>query len=412
MAGSLYYCRALCFANTTFRVAHSAFYTDKPPGSLLHLPWPSGGWNNLVLVQSLLELSDILGHSFLPLDPDVKIHRQARQLADYLRDSETPTEAGAAKVLQVANGGSAYRKIKHVLKYAYINGITAVYSHDRNSEDRQKIYEYAWKHLSIGMSYRLRPQTSLVVPYLKEALEVAERHDIPEVAALAAASLRNAFANKKFDAKLYNKYANLTKQYESINHALSTMIRHTSHMNHLRNSQAKPNIIFEYSQESCNTARQEFRHIEHTRTIGYIFYNEMVGYMAISDFKNAITSGENGLAYLDTKDNTSSQMYQIFEVNLSSAFMQLGDYKLGIKFAERLLAKTSENTYNYIKAYELMIILAFRSKNYQAAYTYYLQIVKAGVKKRLLSIFRETFDIFEAYIYILIKVDLISRSEW
>ena len=350
--------------------------------------------------------------AFLPLDPARQLDSRAVRLADHLRKDRGATDGDAAEALGLRSGSATFRKTKHRLQYALLNQLTAIdSSYIRCENDRQEATAAAWKLLAGGMICRSGKLTPSSIELLKTAYATAAKHDVPEVAALAARTLRDHHSNVGFDRKLYRKYREDSQVWTLRDRSLTDIREVVAELNVLRTTTTPPEQITTYLRTALAQLDAQYKTIDYTRTQLYLFYLRIVAEVVAGNPTGVIDLGRAALDYLDGRTDTQPGMYQMIESNLSVAYLQTCDYTEGRRFALRLRGSTTPASYNYIKVYELLILLALRSGNYQDAYTYYREIHAAPVRGKLRDTFAETFGIIEGYLYVLIRSGRIVPAE-
>ncbi|MFK8164168.1 MAG: hypothetical protein AB8H12_17110, partial [Lewinella sp.] len=128
------------------------------------------------------ELVGLLGKRHLPID-DTKLGQQANALYLYVRRVANPTDQGGAKKLKLSKSSSAYRKVKHKLKYALLDGITAVAPDAPAPENRPEASLRCWSSIALARSnptaYELLPRH-----LIDTNIQLTQEYDLLEASSL------------------------------------------------------------------------------------------------------------------------------------------------------------------------------------------------------------------------------------
>ncbi|NJB85337.1 tetratricopeptide (TPR) repeat protein [Lewinella marina] len=353
------------------------------------------------------QLSELIGLLDKDVSPCLDTHRDAaalRRLYDYVKRTEHPTAEAAAGELGMVAGSASFRKLKHHLKLEVLNAATALGPLAKSKDRDKRIYAYVWKLIAVGKQLRTSTNSTALLGYLEEAFRLADRYEMLDAAYQAAAMLRRQYVNRRFDRAKYQFYAERARWYGRRLRRYEDAVAAFNEVIFLRNTHQPAEVV------QAAAIRGHARHASLVERydlpiISYIvFLLELNIYLAVSDYEGVIRVAEEALAYLESRPTARPTMFQVFEANLSLAYTQLNDYDRGTAFARRLLAKTSPKDYNYIKVYELMLMLSLRAGKFQEAYESFLTIRPEMLSRNLRSYFRETFHIIEAYLYILIQL--------
>lgn len=362
-------------------------------------------------MRHLIELVELLGENPLPYIGDDARGRQIRLLLQYVKNTEQPTDREAATAIGLKPGSSTYRKYKHYLKFALLNGITALHPINHREADRKRAYNFVWRLITIGKSLRVSVGSEVLLPYLEQAFKLAVKHSMLDAAFETATMLRRQYTNRQFDRNKYQFYRKQASHYREVSRAYQDVVADLNEVIYLRNVRHAPADLAEFA-TACYHQHAPLIDRYNLAMISYLIYFIKVNaHLAVRDYEQLIATATQAIDYLDGCPTTLPSMYQVFEANLSVAYAQRNDYTNGIAFAHRMLSKTSPNEYNYLKVNELILILNLRSGKFQEAYEAFIKIDQRRLRKNLLAYYRETFDIIEAYLYLLISMQQIVEPE-
>jgi tetratricopeptide (TPR) repeat protein len=216
--------------------------------------------------------------------------------------------------------------------------------------------------------------------------------------------LRRQFANRRFDTEKYVYYRDRADHYRAMVLALKEATADLNEVFFRRNAQRPAHEIAQYARKAFDR-HQHLVELYDDPNISYIvFLLELNIYLAVKDYSGVIEVANQAISYLNGRPGTLPKMVQVFEANLSVAYTQQNDYENGRAFALRLLERTGPEEHNYIKVYELLLLLSLRAGKFQEAYATFRSIHPATLRRDILSYYRETFRIIEAYLYLLIQL--------
>ena len=351
----------------------------------------------------LHELAQLVGPTYHIPQTD---ESQDTTLAEFLQLVRQPGTdlPSAAAALGLDPADPAFRKLKHRLKFYLLNEATALDPADRNSDVRDRRYAYVWKLIAVGKQLRKRLDSDILLAYLEEAFRISEEADFLEAAYVSATMLRRQYTNRRYDAEKYVYYRDQAAYYRRAVQDYQDVVADLNEVYYLRNAQASEADILKVADDAYRRRCRLLERYEQPIICYLVYLLELNPYLITNDYAGVVAVAERALRYLDGREDTLPVMYQVFEANLSVAYTQLNDYEKGMAFARRLLQKTEPEEHNYIKVYELMLILSLRGRKYQEAYRIYRSIDGQTLRSDLATYYRETFRIIEAYLYLLVRM--------
>ena len=330
------------------------------------------------------------------------------KLYAYLSDTERPLDAEAAACLGLEEGSVRYRKVKHQFKVELLNSVSSIQTRGRSKQKRRRDYAYVWKLIAIGKQLRTNRESTALMEFLREAHERACEHHMLDAAFQSATMLRRQYNNRRFDPERYRHYRDRARHYARLTRDYEDVVADLNEISFLRNSRRPAGEIAERASTYFLRHRDLIERHD-VAMISYIVYLlESNAKLAVGDYRGVIEVANRALGYLAGRDDVQPTMQQVFEANLTVAYTQLNDYDNGMAFSRRLLEKTTSKEHNYLKVYELMLVLSLRSGRFQEAYTIYREIPPKRLTTDIRSYFQETFRILEAYLYLLYRMDQIT----
>lgn len=356
----------------------------------------------------LLELVRLLGSDYRLCTNDNQSGKDARKLFNYLRKQAAANDTEAATLLNLQEKPTTYRKVKHLLKLELLNAVSGIEPKNKTGNKRQRTYAYVWKLIAIGKQLRTSTESQTLLKFLEEAFEKARKNEMLDAAFQASSMLRRQYNNRRFDSDRYVYYRDQSLIYRELSRDYQDVVADLNEIMYMRNSRADPEEIRALSLSYFQKHSQLI--VKHdVAVISYIIYLTQVNvYLASDDYLKVIEVCNTALEYLNAKPAAQPIMFQVFEVNLAVAYTQINDYETGMKFARQLLSKTVVTDANYLKVYELMLILTLRSGSFQQAYEIYRELSPVILNTDLRSYYQETFRIIEAYLHILFALGCIT----
>ncbi|MBB4077896.1 hypothetical protein GGR28_000497 [Lewinella aquimaris] len=359
-------------------------------------------------MRDLSELVELVGTDYDSCTTENQQRKQLRTLFKLLQTKKEVTAGAAARALGMNPGSAAFRKVKHTLKLDLLNLLCTVQPQDRNTDQRKRKYNYVWKLIVIGKQLRTTVSSGVLLPFLEEAFRIAEDQQFYHAAFEAATMLRRQYNNRNFRPDRYVYFRDRAGHYRELSWAYHDVVTDLNEIFYLRNSREDSATVRRAAAEAYRRSAHLIERFD-VAMISYIVYLiELNVYLAENDYDRVIQVANKAIAYLEGKPDAQSTMFQVFEANLSVAYTQRNDYTNGMAFARKLLAKTGTEDHNYIKVYELMLVLSLRAEKFQQAYDIYRTIRPTLVGRNLLRYYYETFRIIEAYLYLLFRMDQIE----
>lgn len=359
-------------------------------------------------MKQLAELVQLLGPDYKLCTCNYKNDDALRALFTYFQETEMPEAEEAARRLNLDLTDASFRKLKHQLKLQLINALTEIRAAGRSDDRRKRTYAYVWKLITIGKQLRTSVGSAVLLPYLQDAFRMAEAEELLDAAFTCATMLRRQYVNRQFDKEKYLTYRDAAATYRELSRCYQDVVAEFNAIVYLRNTRQP-------AAEISAAARAAFDRFEHAiagydvALISYIvFLLELNIYLVIHDYESVIRVADKALRYLREKPAAQSTMFQVFEANLTVAYTQLNDYERGTAFARSLLEKTLPTDFNYLKVYELLLVLSLRAGRFQDAYETYRSIQPEMLTRNLLSYYSETFRLIEAYLYLLVGLGQIK----
>jgi hypothetical protein len=125
-------------------------------------------------------------------------------------------------------------------------------------------------------------------------------------------------------------------------------------------------------------------------------------------YDDAIDFIESAMVQFNSNDPIQRPMVRVFQNNLLRAFLYGCRYEEGLDFGKALLEKETKVKETRYATQELTMVLALRQGDYKFAYKIYRDVVEHDAVEVVKHNFKETFLIIEAYLYLLVGLELID----
>jgi hypothetical protein len=358
-------------------------------------------------MEQLIELTEMLGDDFLPVQPS-KLGKRVSKLFKYLKESKLPTEDEAAQKIGVVSGSSDFRKAKHHLKLALINGVVALDTSIKDKpENRRKANHRVWNYVSYGQSDVHSIKDFIAAGVVETVLEPAKGFDLQEPLLVACLSLIDSAVPNSFRKKEFLRLCQQLQEELDYDYKLQVAHKHLSHntfLNIKRVPEAEKANYLAQAVDEINEISTENRF----RTRHAALYLGLKLRFAQRNYDSAIDFIKEALPEYDSNDTKQRPMVRIFQNNLLRAFLYTCRYEEGVEFGKDLLKKETSLKATIYASQELTMMLALRSGDYQGAYQIYKEVVDGKVVESLNHNYKETFLIIEAYLHLLVGLGLIK----
>jgi tetratricopeptide (TPR) repeat protein len=363
-----------------------------------------------MLMEQFVELIEMLGDAFLPVQPS-KLGDRVSKLFNYLKSSEQPTEEVAARKVGVISGSADFRKVKHHLKLALINGVVAIKSSSKDmSPNRKETNHKVWNYVSAAQSDLGPVKDFIATDLIGTVIEPARHFDLQEPLLVAHLSLINSEIANLMRSKPFLELCQKVHTEIDFDYKLQIGHKHLAHSNFLnikRASNAEKISYLAGAVAEINEISAENRF----RTMHASLYLGLKLRFAKRDYDSAIDFIEKALPQYDPTNARQRPMVRVFQNNLLRAFLYTCRYEEGVNFGCRLLEKETSLKATIYASQELTMMLALRSGDYQVAYRIYKEVVDAKVVNSLNHNYKETFLIIKAYLYLLVDFKLIDTGK-
>ncbi|CAH1000275.1 hypothetical protein LEM8419_01426 [Neolewinella maritima] len=358
-------------------------------------------------MRELSELIALLGPDFSIERPNDSIDPNVVDLFHLLHRPDPACGDAIAAHFELDPSSTALCALREDLQLRLLDAVTSVHRPGAADNRRDRDFSYVWKLITVAKQLRKHIASEVLLPYLEEAFRMAEDLEFVEAAYTSATMLRRQYANRRFDAEKYQYYRERAAHHQDVSRAYQDIVAVVNELFYLRNTQAAEQEIRTLALKAHRRFAPCIEAYDVTMVSYLVYLLELNVHLVDSAYPAVIEVATTALRYLAQRPRALPTMYQVFEANLAMAYAQINDYTNGMTFARRMLNKTSAGEHNYFKVYELMLILALRAGRFQTAYEIYHSMDTEVMESNMVSYYRETFRILEAYLYLLVSMEQI-----
>lgn len=358
-------------------------------------------------MKKIKELVGLLGKKHLPLD-DTKSGQQAKELYLYVRRVAEPTDHGGAKKLNLPKSSPAYRKVKHRLKYALLDGVTAVSEETQVPTSRAEASLRCWSSIALARSnhyaYDLLPRE-----VIDANIHLSQEYDLLEASSL----LTDVLADRPSVGPDIVHYLERSDYLGELGVAMAEVYDATFFIASMKNEHSSQEKISKSIVEASERIKRlEIERFNYIR-LHYYHYIVKVNYMIVrNNYISVIDECNDALKMINERKEEEYGRYSpVFKIYKLQSYVQLEEVQKGLLLAEEMLLQFDVNSINYAKAQELLILLCLRTGRFQEAYVYFNKYNLDEFGKNISSFFVETVLIFKAYLGILVITGDIETDE-
>lgn len=336
------------------------------------------------------------------------------RLYDLVAEGKVETDLQAMEALYPGEKqrNVSYLRIKKSLRDYLVQMLLVIDPHLPHYNPRQKAYFDSYKKWGAIKILLGKNAHHTILELADEVLRTALRFDFTDLALDMARSMRLYYGSIEGNVK---KYQQIGKQV----HHLEEMFRYENLAEELYTD-----LVIRFvndkstKREVPQVARRYFKQLEDALD-KYDSYRlhftsrliEIIIYTSVNDYKSTTEICDKAIRFFDAKDYVANVPLQAFLYQEMVCYVQLRDYERGRKAADRGLKLLEQGSFNWFKYQELLLMLSFHAREYQAAYQIYKSTVKHRRFNGLPDGIKQIWKIFEAYLYYLIQVGRIKPDE-
>lgn len=320
-------------------------------------------------------------------------------------------EDAAALLYPDDTEGSRYRKLKSDLKVKLHKAVMNMNPVQARFTDYQSAYYYCHKQwVVIKMLTGLNANASAVTLAIK-LLKQSEKYHFTLLSMDILAYLRVQYGVREANFKKYQPVDIQCKNYAKLYQAeLLAEEYYTELTVRLANNHAKKHdvhLLAKLYSEEISKPMVLFSSYK-LQMYGYLI--GLMQYSTINDFEGALAYASEAVAYFSSLPYEAKVPMQIFNYQILVSNIQLRRFKEGEVVAQKCLALFEEGSFNWFKYQDLYFLLMLHTAEYEKAGVALRFILGHPKFEFLPDTMKETWRLYEAYIYYLTLFGLLSKE--
>lgn len=333
------------------------------------------------------------------------------RLYDLVAEGKVNTDEEAMAELYPGEQRSnvSYLRIRKALRDYLVRMLLVIDLNLPHYSSRQKAYfdchkEWAAIKMLVGKNAH-RATLAVAADLLRTAL----RFDLTDLALDVTRSLRLYYGSIEGDLKKYEQYGKQVRRLEEVfryenlaeEYYTELVIRFVNDKSTKKDVAQQARLYFaqlEKALEQYDSYRLHFT--------GRLI--EIMIYTSINDYKKTIEVCDKAIRFFEAKSYEAKIPLQAFLYQEMVCYVQLRDYARGRVAAARGLKLLENGSFNWFKYQELLLILSLHAREYQDAYDIYKVTIQHRRFNGLPGGIKQTWKIFEAYLFYLIEVNRIK----
>jgi len=354
-----------------------------------------------------------MGTRDLRLDRKSLKGKRAYKLYLYLKKTKNPSPAGEAAVLECMEGGSVHRKTLRHLECVLVNNLTALQPGEMTSGKLADTRKYVWKLIAIGRRLINRPDSVVIVPFMKEAFHHAEKAGLVSACKTSSELLAILLGHLFFDEKEYLFYRKRADYYREINLVLQRATLCYRETTYRYNAGENTASVIAIAEGGLNRLQNSPLSADHPSLILIAFQLKN----KIAEIKNSpeeiVCNAEKALEYIEGISNIYAEDRIAYLLYMSYAHLTNNDYDNGNLIINNILKRIHPKEHNYGKLRETLVLLSLRTKHYHEAENAYDAFSRWADNNDPKKQFEKSIKLFQSYLKLLklVKVTKFDKSK-
>ncbi|WP_020568811.1 hypothetical protein [Neolewinella persica] len=345
-----------------------------------------------------------LGQGYLPLDLSLKEGRTALGLYTYVkRNLGTTTKEKAATHLGLASDSVMFLQSLAYLEFSLLNGLSAISNAPKGNDDPEQASRYVWKLIAVAKRQSLVADSSVLIPYLKEAFKQAERHHFTDASRVSVELLALLRANRYYEKSEYRHYREKATYYRELCRRLRKLKSAVNHLDLLERSWPplqEREVAVSFLRGDMQRYREATNNLRFNLT--YLTFEVKCCFL-LADYSGVIAKAHEAIDFCLSQEERFHYLQSPYVASLSYALLQTDNYAEGLVYAKKLLSSQDAGSFQYLKTVELIVLLSFRSADFQQASDYF-----SLLQRDLRTQQWESYVLFSAYLLLLNKAGKIE----
>lgn len=301
--------------------------------------------------------------------------------------------------------------LKNKLKERLLDAIFLLDFKEANYSSRQKAFFECYKKWSAAMTLLIRNAKIIGIDQLERLLRHTKHFEFTELTLDILRVLRLQYSTVDGDIEKYESVKKQYLEYEEIWQMESKAEFYYSElMAQYTNSKSTKTEVMDQAQRYYDELKgymdtcSSFKLHLFGRMVHLLIFN------SVNDYVNTARLCEDAISFFDQKEYDSGLPLQVFYYNLIVCYLQLGEFEKGQQVINRCEYYFEEGSFNWFKLQELFFLLAMRTGHFEEGYHLYEKVTNYPQFKDKQAQIVEMWNIFQAYVFYLIKVEKIPES--
>ncbi len=321
-------------------------------------------------------------------------------------------EEAAEYFYQSDKQNSAYQKLKASLKNRLVNTLFFIDVKQPSYNDRQRAYYECykdWASVKIMLGKNARHSA---VSVAQKVLKYAKKYEFTELVVDLTKTLRLHFGSREGDYKKYRQFNEIYKQHKAIcdREDLAEELYTELIVNYV-NRKSDREVVHQKAVEYYDRIRDDLAQYDSYRLHLCGFMIELMIHSSLNQYEKVVKVCSRMLTFFDDKPYQADTPQQIAYYQMLVCHIQLRQYPEGKVIAEKCLALLEEGSFNWFKYQELYFILAMHTGYFQQAYEVLTQTLAHNRFNYLPANVREMWNIFRAYIHLMVELKKVTPAE-
>ena len=332
------------------------------------------------------------------------------RLYDLVTDGKVKTDEEAMAVLFPGETRTvSYLRIRKSLRDYLVRMLFVIDLHLPNYSTRQKAYfdcHKDWAAIKILVGKNAHRSTLALAA---EVLRTALRFDLVELALDVTRTLRLYYGSIEGDLKKYEQYGKQVRHLEEVfRYENLAEEYYTDLVIRFVNDKSTKKDVAQLAKKYFSQLEKALDQYDSYRLHFTGRLIEIMIYTSINDYKKTIDICDKAIRFFESKSYEAKIPLQAFLYQEMVCYVQLRDYARGRKAADRGIKLLENGSFNWFKYQELLLLLSLHSGEHQEAYEIYKVTVQHRRFNGLPGGIKQTWKIFEAYLFYLIDVNRIK----
>jgi len=344
-----------------------------------------------------------------------KSNRKFDQLYEGIRKGEITNDEEAIELLYGTDLNEAnLQKLKYRLKRRLLNSIFFIDVKKPLFNDFRKAYYNCYKNYAAIKILFGRTANRNAVDLAKKTLRQALKYEITEVVVYIARMLRLYYANAEGNRRLINKYNELfheqMKIYERETYAEELFYIYSADFINSKsvNDQLREQIAQITDQLSA------IKDLPNNFSFYKIYYMaNSLKYELSYNYASVLETCTDAIDFFEQK-KYSAVSYRViiaFYLKQMTCCLMLGKHEKGKNIFYKSIKLVETGTPNWFNRFGIYLLLTLHSQDFDTAYDVFMKVTKNNRFKYQFQNVKETWKIYEAYLYYFMKMGRFSEEK-